>query len=62
MTPERLREAFIADIAARRDDLSGEIRSAWTTASHKNDAKSWYPAEVLRIVKDEARQLRFAAG
>ena len=50
-----VRQAFQNSIPPRRDAFSHEVARVRKEKDHRDDMKSWYPNEVLKLAKDEAR-------
>jgi hypothetical protein len=54
LTPELVRGAFQDAMPERRDAFRESVAEARRKKDHRYDMKQWYPAEVLRLSKQEA--------
>jgi hypothetical protein len=57
-----VRQAFHDAIPARQDAFKDTVAKARKEKDHRMDMKGWYPAEVLRLAKEEARTRVDMAG
>lgn len=52
---EGARRAFQDAIPARQDEFEDRVAEARSAKDHRSDAKQWYPNEVLRLARAEAK-------
>ncbi len=62
-TLDDARRAFQDSIPERQDAFREAVVEAWQAAQHKDTIKQWYPNEVLKLAREEARKrLEMAAA